>query len=70
MNDLFSILYLFTPPFETFWVAVGAIGSIFVAYTAIKPIIQKENISNAIYKNAIQIDITPDGVFRIFNIFD
>lgn len=68
MIPFWVFFYLFSN--QTFWIAIGSIGTIVVAYTALKPISEKARIGKAIYEQATQIDIGRNGIFRIINIFD
>ena len=49
-------------------VIVG-IATILIFFTALWPIAQKARLGKNLFENAIVVDIQPDGVFRIFNIF-
>lgn len=55
---------------QTFWVAIGAVGTITVAYLALYPILDSRRINEAVYKQAIQLHVTPSGILTLENIFN
>lgn len=58
----------FTDDPQVFWSAIGAVGGIVVAWTALAPLIKSSKLGLALFSQAAQIEVSPDGVMSITNI--
>lgn len=69
-NVFFDILKLLFPDVQTYWVAIASIGTVSAVLVALQPLIEKVRIGRALFNSALSVQIFPDGVFQIQNLFD
>lgn len=61
---------IFTNDPQVFWTSIGSIGSIGVVFFALNEVWKNAQLGNDKFENAINVDLSQGGIFKLVNISD